>query len=243
MAADKVPTPAYGSFRSLMTFFDDRREDGHITTVVDRSLMRNFNGSTANELLATLRFLRMIDDKGVPSALYEQYVSADDKARKDLLAQALRDSYPFLFNGFNIERETSARMADVFRTQGISGSTLARAVAFFLAAAKAAGVKVSPNIKPPQLQRNTRPKKALSAQTSAPQGDDVAEDNEDEGAAGSQSFEIPIPINRKVKILIPQDWSHDDWDLLQTMLKIYIDGWKRQDEKSRKGVAQDEGAP
>ncbi len=235
MATDKAATPAYGSFKSLTTFFNARRDDGHITTVVDRSLMSNFNGSTANELLASLRFLKMIDDKGAPSPLYEQYVTASDEDRKAMLAQALRDAYPFVFSspGFNIERETSARIADVFRSQGISGSTLSRAVSFFLAAAKEAGVKVSPNIKAPALQKSTRIKKGSNVQASELAEEDDAGADESEVPDGFQSFEIPIPINRKVKILIPEDWSPDDWDLFQTMLKIYIDGWKRQDEKSR----------
>ncbi len=235
MATDKTETPGYASFKSLNTFFSDRREDGHITTVVDRSLMSNFSGSTANELLATLRFLKMIDEKGTPSQLYEKYVTATDSERKELLGQVVRDSYPFVFNapGFNVERETSARIAEVFRAQGINGSTLSRAISFFLAAAKDAGIKVSPNIKPPQLQRAAKPKKATvqtPAQAAVP--DEDAEDDVDD-PPGFQSFEIPIPINRKVRILIPEDWSPDDWDLFQTMLKAYVDAWKRQTEKSQ----------
>lgn len=234
MATDKPATPAYGSFKSLTTFFNARRDDGHITTVVDRSLMSNFNGSTANELLATLRFLKMIDDKGAPSAVYEKYVTASDEARKAILADVLRTAYTFVFSapGFNVERETSARIAEVFRAQGVSGSTLSRAIAFFLAAAKDAGIKVSPNIRPPQLQRAPKSKPGASSQTSA-QDEGVDDDEDSDDGAGYQSFEIPIPINRKVKILIPEDWSPEDWDLFQTMLKIYIEGWKRQEEKSK----------
>lgn len=244
MATDKTSTPGYGSFKSLTTFFNARRDDGHITSVVDRSLMSNFNGSTANELLATLRFLKMIDDKGVPSPLYAKYVQASDQERKSLLADVVRDAYPFVFAsaGFDVERETSARMAEVFRAQGISGSTLARAISFFLAASKEAGIKVSPNIKPPQLGRERTSKNKKAAAVQAPAHDDDEENDEDqEDLAGFQSFEIPIPISRKVKILIPEDWSSEDWDLLQTMLKIYIDGWKRQDEKSKpKGQQPDQ---
>lgn len=240
MATDKPATPGYGSFKSLTTFFNARRDDGHITTVVDRSLLSNFNGSTANELLATLRFLKMIDDKGKPSAIYEAYVTATDAGRKPLLASALRDAYPFVFQNpdFNIERETGGRMAELFRAQGISGSTLSRAISFFLAAAKDADVKVSTNIKPPLLQKVTKARKAGQVQTPGQNDDDGVDDAEEDDDVkkppGSQSFEIPIPINRKVRILIPQDWSPDDWDLFQVMLKAYIDGWKHQTLKAKK---------
>lgn len=237
MATDKAATPAYGSFKSLTTFFDARRDDGHITTVVDRSLMSNFNGSTANELLATLKFLRMISESGKPLESYEKYVAASDAERKTMLAEILRDAYPFVFANkeFNVERETSARMAELFRQQGISGSTLSRAVSFFLAAAKEAGIKVSANIKAPTIQRTARTKKSAGVQASATTDDGDGDDDDELPPEGYQSFEIPIPIARKVKILIPEDWSPDDWDLFQTMLKIYIEGWKKQDEKARPG--------
>lgn len=235
MATEKAPTPAYGSFKSLTTFFNARRDDGHITTVVDRSLMSNFNGSTANELLATLKFLRMINDSGKPLESYEKYVAASDAERKPMLDAILREAYPFVFanKDFNVERETSARMAELFRQQGISGSTLSRAVSFFLAAAKEAGIKVSPNIKPPTVQRSPKARKAVPPQASAQADEDDDDGSEEPPPVGYQSFEIPIPIARKVKILIPEDWSPDDWDLFQTMLKIYIEGWKKQEEKGR----------
>ncbi|MBT2304711.1 DUF5343 domain-containing protein [Variovorax paradoxus] len=222
-------SPAYASHKSFNSFFDARREDGHVTTVVDRSLMSNFAGSTKGELLATLKFLGMIDDKGTPSKRYEEYVVADDEARKELLEAMVRNAYAFLFEapGFYIERATSNQVADLFRNQGINGSTLVRAVAFFLAAAKQAGIKVSPNIKPPPMAARgaSKPKKEVPpppplVHTIAPPREAPPTDVE--------NFDIPIPIGRKVTVSIPANFTSGDWDLFQTMLTPYVEAWKAQ---------------
>lgn len=234
MAADKPMTPAYGSFKTFTTFFNSRRDDEHATDVVDRSLMTNFSGSSQNELIAGLKFLKLIDEKGAPLPAYEQYVRATDAERKSLLAQLLRNAYPFVFNAppFNIERATTHTTAEVFRGQGINGSTLSRAVAFFLAAAKEAGIKVGANIKAPPIAKASKPKKETKPNGAASEDDE--HEGEDELAAGTQVFEIPIPINRKVKIMIPDIWSSADWDLFQTMLTAYIHGWKQMADKKQK---------
>jgi hypothetical protein len=239
-------TPAYASFKSFNTFFEARRDDGHITTVVDRSLMSNFAGSTAGELLASMKYLGMIDDKGTPSHLYEQYLLADDEARVPLLASTLRRSYPYLFETerFDIERATSQQVVELFRAQGISGSTLSRSIMFFLAAAKQAGIKVSPNIRAPSMTaRNGSSKvKKESAPPPAPTLLAVAPaDRSPPPLKDVQVFEIPIPIGRKVTISIPNQFSSADWELFQTMLTAYVQHWKAQMADMQKSPATEKG--
>lgn len=235
MSTERQQAPAYVSFKSFNTFFNDRRDDGHVTTVVDRSLMSNFSGSTANELLAALKFLKLISESGEPQPTYENYVMGDDSARVGLLSEMLKTAYPFVFEAasFNLERGTTAQMAELFRSQGVSGSTLSRAVSFFLAAAKQAGIKVSQNIKAPALPKNGSPSRKKEAPTLAvanpilqSSAGNAKEDAMTMSSNGVQHFEIPIPINRKVRITIPAEWSAADWDLFQTMLNAYIAGWK-----------------
>lgn len=222
-------TPAYCSFKSFNSFFDARREDGHVTDVVDRSLMTNFAGSTAGELLSALKYLGMISDKGAPSERYRGYVLADNEARVPMLAAAMRESYDFLFNApnFNIERATSQQVAELFRGQGINGSTLSRAIIFFLAAVKQANIKVSPNIRAPGLSAVVRrarkePTPLTPSTMPLPSPPPV------KSASDVHVFEIPIPIDRKVSISIPKDFVDADWELFQTMLGAYIGHWKKR---------------
>ena len=232
--AEKPQTPAYCSFKSFNTFLDARREDGHVTDVVDRSLMTNFAGSTAGELLAALKYLGMLNDKGAPTELYVRYVPADSETRVPMLAGAMRAAYPFVFQteGFNIERATSAQMAEQFRAQGVSGSTLTRAIMFFLAAARQAGIKVSPNIKAPLSTSNyVRRRTPVVPPVTSPPAVSPAPTSAVSSPAPSpdvQVFEIPIPIGRKVTIAIPNQFSAADWELFQTMLTAYVQHWKTQ---------------
>lgn len=234
MATDKQLMPAYVSHKSMETFFTQRREDGHVTDVVDKSLMTNFSGATANELLSGLKFLKLVDEKGIPSAAYKDYVPANDEERKRLMGEILRSAYPWAFDTtkFNIERCTQQQFVDLFRQQGPSGSTLARGIAFFIGMAKFAGIKLSPNIKvPTQPRAPAQPKiKKEAAKPAVGNGQDHEDEDDDEGdfggGAGTQTFYIPIPIDRRVKIVIPADWAPADWDRFTAMLALYVQGWK-----------------
>jgi hypothetical protein len=227
---EKGLTPAYSSQKSLASFFNARRDDGHVTDVVDRSLMRNFAGSTATELLATLKFLKMINENGVPTQIYKDYVIADDDKRKILMQQILRDSYSFIFNdsSFDVERATADQVAQRFRAQNVSGSTLSRAVAFFLSAAKDAGIKVSPHIKAPPMVKNGGQKSKKEATPTQAAKTNRANLDEEKLPPGMEVLEIPIPINRKVKLILPSDFKDSDWTIFTTILTAYIDGWKQE---------------
>lgn len=241
MATEKQLSPAYVSHKSLETFFNQRREDGHVTDVVDKSLMTNFSGATANELVSALKFLRLINDKGEPSPRYKEYVLADEERRKQLMGDILRDAYPWLFDTskFNIERATAAQFAELFRQQGPTGSTLARGIAFFLGMAKYAGIKVSPNVKvPPGLRSSSssKPKKPKEgANTVSATNDDDGGGDDGGDDSGVMKFEIPIPVDRKVRITIPADFNAADWTLLQTMFTAYVTRWQAMEGQKDKG--------
>ncbi|MFW5332727.1 DUF5343 domain-containing protein [Hydrogenophaga sp. ZJX-1] len=247
MATDKQLVPSYVSYRSMETFFTQRREDGHVTDVVDKSLMTNFSGATANELLSGLKYLKLVDDKGVPSPAYKTYVLATDDERKVLMGEILRSAYPWLFDTtkFNIERATQQQFVDLFKLQGPTGSTLYRGVAFFLGMAKFAGIKVSSNLKVPTQPRvpsQPKPKKDAGklGNGNGHNDDDPADDGAGgAGSTGTQTFYIPIPIDRRVKIVIPADWAPTDWDRLTKMLQLYVEGWKELAPTHKVGPKKD----
>ncbi|MES3002815.1 MAG: DUF5343 domain-containing protein [Pseudomonadota bacterium] len=235
MSTEKSHAPAYVSHKSLETFFAQRRENGHLTDAVDKGLMPNFSGSTQNELLSALKFLKMVKDKDTPTDYYRNYITIpDEEGRKALMGDILKDAYGFIFNNpaFSLERGTTFQLAELFKKQGASGSTMVRGIAFFLAAAKYADIPVSPNIKTPTLPRAPRTKSPKPAAAGARADEAQEEDEEleeeswDSPPPGHQLFEIPIPIDRKVKIIIPSNWAPSDWDLLTSMLHLYISGWK-----------------
>jgi hypothetical protein len=243
MATEKTLTPAYVSPKSLFTFLAQRRADGHITDVIDKSLMKNFSGSTQNEMTSALKFLKLINDKGEPTALYRELITeADEAVRTQLAAKMLREAYGFVFEapGFSLERGTTFQLSELFKKAGASGSTMVRGISFFLATAKAAGFKISSTIQAPTLPRAPRSKTAkkpialAQAEKAAAEGD--GDDSDDSGDdSGVMRFEIPIPVDRRVRITIPADFNSADWTLLQTMFTAYVTRWQAMEGQKDKG--------
>lgn len=244
--AEKGLTPAYGSFKTMVSFTNDIKELGHIPLRIDRTQMAKLSGAAAKELLATLRFLGMVQgEKAEPTELFAAFVNGSDDERRTLLLKAMHSSYSFLFNtpGFHLERATGGQVAELFREHGngISGSTLQRAISFFLTAAKEAGVKVSPSIKPPKSaatgSRPKREKKHEVAPPAAPQ-DPLGAANE-LPKPGVKRLEVPMPDKPSVVIFLPESIDADDWAMVYDMLKIYVKRWKGYDPEAARNKTGD----
>lgn len=231
---EKAATPGYGSFRTLISFANEIRDDiGHVPLRIDRSQMSKLSGSAATDTISTLRFFGLIaGEKAEPTPLFERFVMAkDDEARKPVLEEMARSAYAFLLNapGFNIERATAAQVHEIFRSQGVSGSTLVRAVTLFLAVAKEAGIKVSPSVKPPKVTTNgTRSKKERKADAPPPPGGSSGNDNgaQTPPPEGTHRFELPIPGKPSVQVLVPDSLDAADWEMLSQMFGLYVSRWK-----------------
>lgn len=230
---EKPASPAYTSYRPLILWLNGFREAGHVPMRVDKSHLPKASGSVQAGHIYALRYLKLVDDAGKPLPLFEKFVMTTDDQRSALLAQMLRDSYRFLFEDpeFDLARASSRMLEEKFRALDIKGSTLLRAIAFFLAAAKDAGIKLAPGLKAPSAPPRTNDRKQAVAsrkENDAASGESDSDDDDSEtaGAAGSLKFEIPIPVNRKVKISIPADFDEADWTLLQTMFNAYVARWK-----------------
>ena len=222
-----------------MAWLNVFRDDKHIPLRVDKSHLPKASGSVQAGHMAALRFLKLIDANGKPTELFERFVMADDGARAAILAAMLKDSYSFLFteSDFDLARASSKMLEERFRACDLKGSALQRAVSFFLAAAKDAGLKLAPGLKaPPSPPRDKRPNGAGKAGPDVRGGDDEDDDDDEDDKKGdpaSLKFEIPIPVNRKVKISIPADFDEADWALLQTMFTAYVTRWKGFAEKAK----------
>lgn len=225
---EKPVAPAYTSYRPLITWLNDFRKQGHVPQRVDKSHLGKASGSVSAGHLAALRFLKLTEESGKPTPLFEKFVMAADEARAPVLAPMLADSYVFLFNDadFDLARASSKMLEEKFRALGISGSTLLRAVAFFLSAAKEAGLKLAPGLKAPTAPPRNGKKATADDRRSENGNDGDASDDDEDTDPPPLRFEIPIPVNRKVRISIPSDFDKDDWDLLQTMFSAYVKRWK-----------------
>lgn len=227
----KITPPAYVSFQAFVNFINKLR-DTSVPHRIDRSLMGNQSGSLISALIAALRFFDLIDEVQRPTPLMNALVKASDEERKDVFKQMFEKGYASILSdsNFHLESATTAQLTEKFREAGVSGSTIAKCIALFLNLAKAAAVTVSHHIKAPTLSRANGKKSAKnSAKRDAETESDghAAPDIDSEGDNEDvERFEIPIPGKPSVRVIVPRDLDGDDWEMLQSMITVYIKRWK-----------------
>jgi len=225
--ASKPVTPVYVSWGAFVAFINKLREAG-LPQRIDRSLMGNASGSLISSLMAAIKSLGLIDDAQRPTETMKALVSATDELRKPHYETLFRHTYTFVSDDpdFHLESATTAQLSQKFREQGTSGSTVVKAIAFFLSLAKAAEVKVSPHLKAPPSPRpnGKKPGKASAKIETEVESDEAAAEEGDGEVV--ERFEIPIPGKASVRVIVPKDLDADDWEMLQSMITVYIKRWK-----------------
>lgn len=149
MAKDPNPnTPMYGSYRSFNNFVEHLRQHPPMPSRIDKSSMAHLNYGTQQALMAGMRFLSLLGEGDVPTGKLEALVDADEAGRPAVMLSLLQRAYPYFWaEGFDLTRATHGQIVEKIRTEGnVSGSTIEKALGFFLAAADAAGVKLSPHV-------------------------------------------------------------------------------------------------
>jgi hypothetical protein len=223
----KSLTPVYVSWGAFVAFINRLREAG-LPQRIDRSLMGNASGSMISSLMAAIKSLGLIDDAQRPTETMKELVAAADEQRKAHYEVLFRRTYSFVGDDqeFHLESATTAQLSQKFREQGTSGSTVVKAIAFFLSLAKAAEVKVSPHLKAPPSPRpnGKKPTKSALKVEAEIEGDEPAAEEGD--GEDVERFEIPIPGKSSVRVIVPRDLDADDWEMLQSMITVYIKRWK-----------------
>jgi hypothetical protein len=163
--SDASKSPPYVSFTTLSTFVDRFAQQG-LPGRIDPSVLSGQSGSTVAALMAAMKYLGFINDDGVPSPVFREYVTAAPEDRGEVLRPILLEAYPYVTQGeFDLSVATPQQVEKAFRDQGITGSTVTKSVGFFLAAAQAAGLQTSSYVsknrtaKGPRTAGTARPKR------------------------------------------------------------------------------------
>lgn len=142
----KQAIPPYLSHKTFNNFVDGLRNG--VPDRIDRSVMASLSGTAQAHLLHALRYLGLIHADGKPTEKLSELAVAQDAEKQRLLTEILQSSYPFVFGGnIDLERCTGRQIEEAFGTTGASSETLRKSLAFFLATAKQAGLKLSPYMK------------------------------------------------------------------------------------------------
>jgi hypothetical protein len=140
-------TAPYAVWKTLQNTIEKMAKDGSIPGRIDRSYLSNLPGSAQSELQTAMKSLGLVDDQFHPTELLERLVQ-NEADRPAIVREIIEARYaPALALG---QSATQAQLEEAFRTQlNVSGSTLRKAVRFFLNAAQYAEIGLSPHFKAP----------------------------------------------------------------------------------------------
>lgn len=218
--------PPYTTYKSFVNFIN-RLQSHHLPPQIDRSLMTYLSGSVQASLMASLKSLALINDASEPTESFSRLHDnpSDSTHYKNALREIVLRTYPFLSDkDFDVRRATARQLEDKFRDYEISGSTLEKAVAFFLAATKDAGIEISPLI---TARKSFPTKKGASAPRgkkpkSKPESTEYDERKVDEKCPpedGIFMFEIPVFGKATARISLPENMTGSEWQLIKTVLE------------------------
>jgi hypothetical protein len=121
---------------------------------IDRSLMSNFSGAVATQLMTALRFLDLIDEGDKPTAMFKKLVEAHGTDEwTSALAAVVRHAYREVFK-IDLTTASPSQMNEAFKNAYAGeGDTLRKATTFFLNAVADAQIPISSYI-----TKNTKPR-------------------------------------------------------------------------------------
>lgn len=150
-----LPYLPFDTFRNFVEGLEGRP----LPPRIDRSLMAGTAGGTQTLLLAALIHLELIADDRSVLPPFRELVVAESDDRQRLMEQLLRRTYPAAMT-LAREHATADQLAECFRSaSGYQGSTLRKAITFFLNMAKYAQVDLSPFFRSPA--QTPGPRKAV----------------------------------------------------------------------------------
>lgn len=182
-AAKSKAVPPYVPYRSFRNFLDSLKQG--IPARIDRSVMSSYSGALQSQLATALRYLGLTTETGHPTVALTAIVNSEGAQRAAALGSVLTKCYPFLFESFDLKSATPRMMEEQFAEQGASGGTLDKCMLFFLAAAKDAGIELSPHMKVQRGPRTTRSRTRNGRTIEMPTS---ADDSQMESSGGELSW-------------------------------------------------------
>jgi len=173
-------------------------------------------------ILAAYKFLGLVQDSGVPTALLGALVK-DKVGRPAQVEKLLRAAYPEILEKHDLSKMTAKMLDDEFeKAYSVQGETKRKGITFFLQAAKGASIPLSGFLES-QVRVVRRPKKNGAKKDPSRGGSE--EQFQAEELLDSKRTIMPIPLgpNRTVRLELPSDWdAAKDLSRLLKMLKLSL---------------------
>ena len=217
-AQETKPGVPYIPFKTLLNFID-RMDSSTVPPVIDTSVLIQMSGSMRSQLMSALRSLRLIDANGhVQQTLKNLVSSYNTETFQKVLEDIISHSYSHVVGDVDLKAGTAKQLSKAFRENGnVDGQMLDKAIRFYLAALKEAGVTVSPHFmfRKPRKPRAKKP----------PKNDQQEENNDIENeipTAGRIQWRLPIRDKGQAIISLPDNITSEDWRILKIQLDAFI---------------------
>jgi hypothetical protein len=136
-------TPVYVPYQTFLWALDTLRRDGIPGTgKIDKTIWDKQSGAIQGQLLLGFRFLGLADERNRVTPALPPLVEASPEGRKPILKKLIEEKYAKLFE-LDLATATVGQLDESMRTYGVSGSTLLRAVRFFVKACQESGIPIS----------------------------------------------------------------------------------------------------
>lgn len=162
----------YLSFETFKNFVDGLSSGRPLPPRIDRSLMAGMAGGTQTLLLGALETFGLIGENKEVTPRFIELVRLSSDERPRYMAALVREHYADQM-ALAQEHATAEQLAESFRAMsGYQGSTLRKAITFFLNMARYAEVPLSPYFRAPRQtspQRVRSPRRAVPREAVPPQ--------------------------------------------------------------------------
>jgi hypothetical protein len=144
--AGTTSTPVYVPYATLISSIDSLKRDGIPGTgKIDKTLWDNQSGAVQGQILLAYRFLGLIDEHNRVLPALVQFVNGTPEARKAQLREIVEARYHKVI-ALGLDTVTQGQLEECFRTFGVGGSTLTRAIRFFVKACQETGISISTRV-------------------------------------------------------------------------------------------------
>jgi hypothetical protein len=157
---ERGPVPPYVSYRTFRAFLFGLGQG--VPHRIDKSIMTSLSGGVQSQLIQALKFFELIGPDGAPNQSLHVLVGAlhAEEQYPAVLKNLLLRFYPFLFapSDQNLEKMTAGQLQERF-ARVASGDTVQKCIAFFIPAAKEAGVRLGHYVVARKKRTGGRPSK------------------------------------------------------------------------------------
>ncbi len=226
--SERQPLPPYVPFKTFIGFMEKLKE----TTVPDRidlSVLRNYSGGIARQLIATLKYLKLIEDNGQTSDALRSLVNDHGTPtwQETLQNLVVADGYAAVLGDLNIAVATRAQLEEKFKAVGAENQVLQKCIAFYIAAAIHANAKLSPHIVATSRGRSDRGRSRGRRARQEATKPDAALTDIPTPQAGTVRFSLPLPNKPPITISVAEDLTAEDWVMVDTAIRAYIERRKK----------------